>query len=47
MAKTEILDTRKKAIKKVINKLIDESKYDEALEKLKKLQQYEKYMSKK
>ena len=38
--------TTKKAMKKTINKLIDNSKYEEAIEKIKLLREYERYMKK-
>ena len=41
--KTQVITT-KKAMKKAINKLIDDSKYEEAIEKLKLLRDYERYM---
>ena len=41
--KTQVITT-KKAMKKTINQLIDDSKYEEAIEKLKLLRDYERYM---
>ena len=42
----KIVITTKKAMKKSINKLIDDSKYEEAIEKINLLRDYEHYMKK-